>query len=255
MSRAMRLDVRAWLAAGALACALAGCFDPQYPAGLVCSERQTCPPGQTCDGEICRLPILDAAPSDASFDGAVADAAELDAAPDAAAPDDAAPDDAAVDGMPPDASSICGDGVREGGEGCDDGNTTDDGNGCSAGCESSPLVGCTDGLRDAFFGLAAYPSIAACAGAWTTPGLHVGPSGCVGNGDDAPTVPGSCTAADLWAGTSARATMRSPSAAVRTPAPTSYPRTSSPSMPPGRAPRAAGSVSTPAPTMCSAAAA
>ncbi|WP_428268230.1 hypothetical protein [Haliangium sp.] len=50
--------VLVWL----LAC-IGGCgFDPEYPAGIPCSERQTCPPTQTCDVDgICRRqPLPDA---------------------------------------------------------------------------------------------------------------------------------------------------------------------------------------------------
>jgi hypothetical protein len=81
---------------GSLLFALGACFDPQYPVGLVCSERMTCPPGQTCDGTICRVALLDAAP-DEPADAANADAAE---AADASAVDataaDAAPAPASI---------------------------------------------------------------------------------------------------------------------------------------------------------------
>ena len=43
-------------------------------------------------------------------------------------------------------TSVCGDGVVEGGEQCDDGNT-DDGDGCSASCQDEP-AGCGDGVID-----------------------------------------------------------------------------------------------------------
>ena len=42
---------------------------------------------------------------------------------------------------------VCGDGVQEGGEECDDGNTID-GDGCSANCEIEPVL-CGDGVLDA----------------------------------------------------------------------------------------------------------
>jgi hypothetical protein len=81
----MRRARREVAVVGSLLFALGACFAPQYPEGLVCSERMTCPPGQTCDGTICRAALLDAAsggPDDAaSVDAAVvADASAVDAA-------------------------------------------------------------------------------------------------------------------------------------------------------------------------------
>ena len=35
---------------------LAGCFEPQIPDGLRCSEERTCPPGQLCFGMQCATP-------------------------------------------------------------------------------------------------------------------------------------------------------------------------------------------------------
>jgi cysteine-rich repeat protein len=46
------------------------------------------------------------------------------------------------------APAVCGDGVVEQGETCDDGNTVDDGNGCDAACQRNNV--CGDGTRQAF---------------------------------------------------------------------------------------------------------
>jgi hypothetical protein len=108
---ASRLDAAvSYRSAALIAILIAGCFDPRYGEGAACSESQTCPPGQTCDGMFCRLAAIeaDAAATDgADVDGAVSDAAEVDAAAIDATVDavvDATPDatadatnDAAVD--------------------------------------------------------------------------------------------------------------------------------------------------------------
>jgi hypothetical protein len=94
--------------------ALAACFDPSYRAGAVCSELDTCPPGQTCHSGICAPssgpPTADAADvvdgplADApGIDGADVDAADTDATVDAAVD---ALVDALVDASPPPA--FCG---------------------------------------------------------------------------------------------------------------------------------------------------
>lgn len=57
------------LALAAVACA--GCWQPDYPAGLSCSDAGTCPPGQICRQSVCREPD-DLGPGDAPFqDGAI----------------------------------------------------------------------------------------------------------------------------------------------------------------------------------------
>lgn len=38
---------------------LATCFAPQYPTGIPCSERDTCPPGQLCQAGFCQVDPLD----------------------------------------------------------------------------------------------------------------------------------------------------------------------------------------------------
>jgi hypothetical protein len=43
----------------ALVLVLATCFAPQYPTGIPCSERDTCPPGQLCQAGICQADPLD----------------------------------------------------------------------------------------------------------------------------------------------------------------------------------------------------
>jgi hypothetical protein len=98
----------------AVAALAAGCFDPRYGEGAACSERQTCPPGQTCDGMFCRPsagPASDAAEVDGmttadagDLDAADLDAADLDASSEADASVDALVDagvDATVDAAPP----------------------------------------------------------------------------------------------------------------------------------------------------------
>ncbi len=52
---------RAWLAVTALG-ALAGCFDPQPPQGLPCTDDHRCPDGQTCDlaTNVCGAPTTGA---------------------------------------------------------------------------------------------------------------------------------------------------------------------------------------------------
>jgi hypothetical protein len=89
-----------YLSAALVAVLMAGCFDPRYVEGAACSERQTCPPGQTCDGMFCRLAAVEA--DAASVDSAATDGADVDAASDAAEADAAAIDaavDAAVDAV------------------------------------------------------------------------------------------------------------------------------------------------------------
>lgn len=126
------MSKRWWLAVSLFA---SGCFAPEYPTNIPCSENQTCPPGQTCDlGGICRL--MPQEPDAAVLPGA-------DAAPDAAAPADAAIDARVPDAAPPDAPAPrCGDGKVDVEllEVCDDGNTTD-GDGCSADCRSDETCG------------------------------------------------------------------------------------------------------------------
>jgi hypothetical protein len=90
------------VAALAAIAVLTACFEPGYRAGAVCSERGTCPPGQTCGADgFC---ALGAGPADASADAPadgpeVADAAPVDASDlaDAAEPDAADLADASVD--------------------------------------------------------------------------------------------------------------------------------------------------------------
>ncbi|HWN69510.1 MAG TPA: hypothetical protein VNM90_17835, partial [Haliangium sp.] len=47
-----RTSSTAWSSIAALlgvAALAGGCFGPDYPRGIPCSEAQTCPPGQVCD--------------------------------------------------------------------------------------------------------------------------------------------------------------------------------------------------------------
>jgi hypothetical protein len=90
--------------AALIAVLVAGCFEPRYGEGAACSENDTCPPGQSCDGMFCRVisgPV-DAADVDASgsdgpeSDASLADAADVDAGPD----DPDATVDALVDATP-----------------------------------------------------------------------------------------------------------------------------------------------------------
>jgi hypothetical protein len=46
------------------------------------------------------------------------------------------------------------------------------GDGCDDACQfEDGVVGCSDGERDGFVDVAAWPGIAACAGRWTEPGI------------------------------------------------------------------------------------
>lgn len=106
------------LAALTAIAALTGCFDPSYRAGAVCSERGTCPPGQTCGADgVCALGgsgPADASASDAPVDGPpLGDAEPADAGGEADAPDlaDASADatvDASVDAGVDAAPAVCG---------------------------------------------------------------------------------------------------------------------------------------------------
>jgi hypothetical protein len=103
-----------YAAVAIIAAAVTACFEPRYGEGAACSERETCPPGQTCDGMFCRLsagPVSDAAEVDGmttadagEIDAADLDAADLDASSEADATVDALVDagvDATVDAAPP----------------------------------------------------------------------------------------------------------------------------------------------------------
>lgn len=100
-----------------------------------------------------------------------------------------------------DARPQCGDGVVGGSnEQCDDGNTASD-DGCSSTCQFEyDVIGCSDGMRDGFLDLAAWPNLAACAGRWTEPGIATSRVGtnCGQAGDDTGIFTG-CAAADLCA--------------------------------------------------------
>lgn len=124
------------------------------------------------------------------------------AAPDASAIDASASD--AVDddgGTTPDAN-LCGNGVIDGGEACDDGNQNET-DGCTTRCMLEfSSAGCADGVREGFADEANHPNIAACGGAWTTPGLPLVRSGTAGCGDDGIHGDGvGCNALDLCAET------------------------------------------------------
>jgi hypothetical protein len=82
------------------ASALVACFDPSYRAGAVCSELDTCPPGQTCSNGLCALPG-GPGPADAAdvVDGPVIDATDVDASDIDASGIDAAIVDATVDAV------------------------------------------------------------------------------------------------------------------------------------------------------------
>ncbi|RKH52498.1 DUF4215 domain-containing protein [Corallococcus aberystwythensis] len=96
---------------------------------------------------------IDAGATDAgTIDAGATDAGTTDAgATDAGATDagatDAGTTDAGADPIDAGSPSICGDGVKEGNEGCDDGNTTS-GDGCNASCQVEPGWNCgATGLR------------------------------------------------------------------------------------------------------------
>jgi len=66
-----------------------------------------------------------------------------------------------------------------------------------------PEVGCADGQREGFLDQATWPQVAACAGAWTAPGVtpdSVAPTCGRAGGDDGPNPDGgTCSSADLCA--------------------------------------------------------
>lgn len=167
----------------ALILCTSGCgFGPTYPEGFLCSEVQSCPPGQDCDVDgVCRLrpmgsmadapvPSVDAAPPDAAL-------------PDAAPPDAAPPDAAPPDGRPPECTGdpdcaddefcskgecvprppTCDDRRRNGTEtdvdcggdecpACGDGSTCEEGGDCTSGVCGEDLrcaaARCGDGVRN-----------------------------------------------------------------------------------------------------------
>ncbi|ACY14330.1 fibrinogen-like YCDxxxxGGGW domain-containing protein [Haliangium ochraceum] len=89
---------------------LGGCFAPNYPEGVACSQAQTCPPGQRCDpaSSTCRV----SAPEPADDAGAAPDSAGPTPADAGAARDGGggAVDAAASDAGPgPCADAPCGD--------------------------------------------------------------------------------------------------------------------------------------------------
>ncbi len=69
--------------------------------------------------------------------------------------------------------------------------------------DADPQAGCADGQREGFEDWSAYPSIAACSGAWEQPGVtraDLAPSCSRGAGDDSGNTEGfGCSAADLCA--------------------------------------------------------
>lgn len=107
--------------------------------------------------------------------------------------DDPTPHDAAGDGGgddggggDPDASTTCGNDAMDQGEECDDGNQIPH-DGCNAACRLEVSVGCSDGVRDGFRDLDAFPRLAACAGGWTVAGIEAPAlASCGESGDDGP---------------------------------------------------------------------
>lgn len=100
---------------------------------------------------------------------------------------------------PQSAWALCGDGVLEAGEQCDDGRR-DDGDGCSALCQIEHPAGCADGEREGFVDIAGNPRIAGCNGAWSIPGARSIPACERGAGDDTLNLTGAgCSAVDLCA--------------------------------------------------------
>ncbi len=110
-------------------------MDPNN-CGLSCG---TCSGGETCDDGTCvAMTMRDAGVPDGGE-------AERDGGPRDAGAEDAG----ARDGGPRDGGFVCGDGTVDPGEDCDDGNTTDDGNGCSPTC--TRVGACGDGSLEALF--------------------------------------------------------------------------------------------------------
>jgi hypothetical protein len=69
-------------------------------------------------------------------------------------------------------------------------------------CSGTPpgIIGCADGTREGFMNLGSNPTIAACGGAWTNPGLDGPPTCNRAAGNHATNRPGAgCSAADLCA--------------------------------------------------------
>lgn len=96
----------------------------------------------------------------------------------------------------------CGDGTIDPGAGeqCDDGDRVP-GDGCDDACQfEDGVIGCSDGERDGFVDVVAWPGIAACAGRWVVPGTMAGRVGinCARAGDDTGIADG-CAMADLCA--------------------------------------------------------
>jgi cysteine-rich repeat protein len=122
----------AYVMAGMLAAAVLGCGDieqdPRDPAMIDVSASEEALIGQPKDIPAPVVEAPDAAP-----------APEPDAAPAPDAECDAAPPDAA----PPE--PVCGNGMIEDGESCDDGNATGM-DGCSATCQSEHLCCCGNGV-------------------------------------------------------------------------------------------------------------
>lgn len=130
--------------------------------------------------------------SDRDGGGATIDSADGDR-------DGAGPIDAPSDATRPIDARTCGDGQVDSDEECDDSNTVSN-DGCSSICKRElHIIGCDDGEREGFDDLATFSRIAACGGAWTTPGLPLTRSGAIGCGDDGIAGGFGCTAADLCA--------------------------------------------------------
>lgn len=147
MIRAAMLSL--WLGGLVLA---TGCYETPMPAcTFACSASGECPSGYSCSAvdNICKrndvpadhmcegLVLADASvvsPDAPVIDAAVIDSAVADAAvPDAPVPDAPLPDAPLPDAPLPDAMPVCGNGIQESGEACDDFNNNDCGS-CIAGC-------------------------------------------------------------------------------------------------------------------------
>lgn len=141
------------ITAGVLALTFAaGCYETPMPeCSFQCAADSTCPTGYSCSSvdNICKrngvaedfvcpgIVLADAAvqlPDAAVNDAAVIDASFIDAStPDAPVPDAMVPDAMVPDAFVPDAMPVCGNGVTESGETCDDFNDNNCGS-CNLGC-------------------------------------------------------------------------------------------------------------------------
>ncbi|MCC7384332.1 MAG: hypothetical protein IT384_20975 [Deltaproteobacteria bacterium] len=140
--------------------------------------------------------------ADSTVDPGDAGSADSAAAADAR-PGDALPADALTDAGPADATvadatpedtgpaPVCGNNLEESGEDCDDGNTVDDGNGCSARCQNN--ASCGNGAVEGLFE-SCDPGLTACCNSTC--------DGALGTGAPCRAATGECDVVETCDGTS-----------------------------------------------------